>query len=176
MFGIGMPELMLIFVLALLVFGPKELPRIARTLGKAMAELRRASDDLRDGIQREIELAERAEAPTSPPQAVSSTTPSEAVSPTPETHGDPIPAGVPTESSGTPPGSIPAEVPSEPISSGPPEQVDEKSKESVEPAVTSSPPETSEVNEAQKSTGEHRSEKTMASPNPPVQPVETRNA
>jgi Tat protein translocase TatB subunit len=175
MFGIGMPELMLIFVLALLVFGPKELPRIARTLGKAMAELRRASDDLRDGIQREIELAERAEAPTSPPEAVPSTTPAEAISPTPETHGDPIPA-VPAECSGTPPGSISAEGPSDPTSSAPPEEVGEKSKGSVEPAVASSPPETSEVKEAQKSTGEHRSENITASPHPPAQPAETRNA
>lgn len=59
MFGIGMPELLIIFVIALLVFGPKELPKIGRTIGKAMGEFRRASDELREGIQREIDLAER---------------------------------------------------------------------------------------------------------------------
>ncbi len=56
-----MPELVVIFVIALLVFGPKELPKIGKSLGKAMAEFRRASDELKEGIQREIELAEREE-------------------------------------------------------------------------------------------------------------------
>jgi Tat protein translocase TatB subunit len=43
MFGIGMPELLVIFVVALVVLGPKRLPEVARTLGKAMAEFRRQS-------------------------------------------------------------------------------------------------------------------------------------
>jgi Tat protein translocase TatB subunit len=47
MFGIGMTELMVIFVIGLLVLGPKRLPELARTLGKTMAEFRRASNDLR---------------------------------------------------------------------------------------------------------------------------------
>ena len=47
MFGIGVQELAIILVVALLVFGPKRLPELARMLGKGMAEFRRASSDLR---------------------------------------------------------------------------------------------------------------------------------
>ena len=47
MFGIGMTELMVIFVIGLLVLGPKRLPELARSLGRTLAEFRRASTDLR---------------------------------------------------------------------------------------------------------------------------------
>src|SRR5207249_8054693 len=48
MFGIGMLELLLILVLALIVLGPKKLPELARALGKGMAEFRRATDELKE--------------------------------------------------------------------------------------------------------------------------------
>ncbi len=60
MFGsIGMPELILIFVVALLVFGPKKLPDLGKSLGRGLAEFKRASDDLKKTIEDEIEQGKR---------------------------------------------------------------------------------------------------------------------
>jgi Tat protein translocase TatB subunit len=53
MFGIGMPELLVILGLALIILGPKKLPEIARGLGKAMREFRRATNDLREQFEEE---------------------------------------------------------------------------------------------------------------------------
>ncbi len=50
MFGIGLPELLIIMALALIVIGPKKLPEIARALGKGMAEFRKASQELKDSL------------------------------------------------------------------------------------------------------------------------------
>lgn len=59
MFGsLGVPELILIFAVILIVFGPRRIPEIGRTLGKAMAEFRKATDDLKGTIEREVRLEE----------------------------------------------------------------------------------------------------------------------
>jgi TatA/E family protein of Tat protein translocase len=66
MFGIGMPELILILALALIVLGPKKLPELARALGKGMAEFRRATDELKDELrQMEHEIEETSPGATS---------------------------------------------------------------------------------------------------------------
>jgi Tat protein translocase TatB subunit len=54
MFGIGMPELLVILGLALILIGPKKLPQLAKSLGKTMGELRKATDDLKETISEEI--------------------------------------------------------------------------------------------------------------------------
>jgi len=57
MFGIGTPELILIIVIALLVIGPRELPKIGRDVGRAFKNFQRAADDVKESITRGIEDA-----------------------------------------------------------------------------------------------------------------------
>lgn len=52
--NLGMPELIFIFVLALLILGPKKLPELGKSLGKGLSEFKRATNDLRDSLQEEI--------------------------------------------------------------------------------------------------------------------------
>ena len=84
MFGsLGIPELIAIFIVVLIVFGPRKLPEIGRTLGKALGEFRKATDDFKNTIEREVRLEElkgikaaSMDSFVTPVEAVSRTTPS----------------------------------------------------------------------------------------------------
>ena len=54
--SIGMPELLVIFVIALVVFGPRKLPELGRSLGRTIAEFKRATSELQSTLEREIDL------------------------------------------------------------------------------------------------------------------------
>ena len=76
MFGnIGMQELLIIFVIALIIFGPRRLPDLGRSLGRSIAEFKRASNELRSTLEDEIRVDEQrqtraATAPAPPPAPV----------------------------------------------------------------------------------------------------------
>lgn len=59
MFGLGLPELLLIFVVALLVFGPKKLPDMGKSIGRAMAEFKKASEDFQETVRSEMKEVEK---------------------------------------------------------------------------------------------------------------------
>jgi len=57
--SIGMPELIIIFVIALIIFGPRKLPELGRSLGKSLSEFKRASNELKSTLEEEIRLDEQ---------------------------------------------------------------------------------------------------------------------
>jgi sec-independent protein translocase protein TatA len=79
--SIGMPELIIIFVIALIFFGPRKLPELGRSLGKSLAEFKRATNELKSTLEDEIRLEEQRvnlEATRAPAaQTAASTTPAE---------------------------------------------------------------------------------------------------
>jgi Tat protein translocase TatB subunit len=70
MFDIGLQELVVIFVIALVVFGPKNLPQLGRALGRAMREFRKASDEFRSTIETNLQINEVDPPPSSLPDPV----------------------------------------------------------------------------------------------------------
>ena len=58
MFGIGMPEMLLLLAIALVVIGPKKLPDLAKSLGRAMREFKKATNELKETMQIDSELSD----------------------------------------------------------------------------------------------------------------------
>ena len=85
--SLGFPELIVIFVIALIIFGPRKLPEIGKSLGKSLAEFKKASNELRNTLEEEIRIEEQRD-------ATKSVTP-----PAPPTHAEPQAAPVRTDHS-----------------------------------------------------------------------------
>ena len=76
MFGsIGMPELIIIFVIALVIFGPRKLPELGRSLGRSLSEFKKASNELRSTLEEEIRIEEQKEAAVKAQAAAASAPP-----------------------------------------------------------------------------------------------------
>ena len=107
MFGIGLPELLVILVVALIVLGPKRLPEVARTLGKGLAEFRRATADITDelrGAQHMLEEEARAatRSVAQPAKVAKAKLPAESSEETPAENpaAEPVPPSPPRGSTG----------------------------------------------------------------------------
>lgn len=72
MFGIGIPELIVILVIAIIVIGPEKLPDMAKALGRAFAEIKKATEEIKSSVKEDIEKAAQ-EKPSAdhPPQTTS---------------------------------------------------------------------------------------------------------
>ena len=74
--NIGMGELIIIFTIALLIFGPRKLPELGRSLGKSLSEFKKASNELRSTLEEEIRVEEQQQRETAKtPPAVTAGTP-----------------------------------------------------------------------------------------------------
>ena len=90
---IGMPEMVVIAVIALIIFGPRKLPELGKSLGKSIAEFKRASNELKNTLEDEIRTEELQEARKSAqiPPAVSAPTSTPAPVATAAPEGEPTP-------------------------------------------------------------------------------------
>ncbi len=84
MFGpLGMPELVIIFFIALIIFGPKKLPELGRSLGRSLSEFKRASNELKNTLEEEIRVEEQREASAKSSPAPAAPTVARSVEPDP---------------------------------------------------------------------------------------------
>ena len=103
MFGIGMPEFILIAVVALIVFGPKKLPELAKSMGRAVREFKKATSELKETMQVDSDLAEVKQAFTELHSEVDKSIRSEAGRPESPAGTEPAPA----------PAALPASAPAD---------------------------------------------------------------
>ena len=111
MFGIGFQEMLIILVVVLIFFGPKRLPDLAKSLGKGIAEFKKASEEVRKGIEDAVKEQSAEEAPK-PPEDLSAYGKAPGSAPAPSVPAKPEPAPpteVPAPASGTPPDNAPVE-------------------------------------------------------------------
>jgi len=129
MFGtLGGPEVILILVVALIVFGPRRLPEIGKSMGKMLAEFRKASNDFKRTIEDELEAEKTKESPPTPIPAPETTPPVSDVAATeattaampeaavvPEVAPAPAPTFEGADASGTPESEPRVDRPAEPV-------------------------------------------------------------
>ena len=111
MFGIGFQEMLIILVVVLIFFGPKRLPDLAKSLGKGIAEFKKASEEVRKGIEDAVKEESVAET-TKPPEDLSSYGKAPGSDPAPKeppTAEPAPPTEVPVHASSTPPDDPPME-------------------------------------------------------------------
>jgi|YelNatPaOPRAMG01_1025707.scaffolds.fasta_scaffold01529_9 TatA/E family protein of Tat protein translocase len=136
MFDIGSGELLLILVIALLLFGPQKLPELGKSLGRAIREFKRATQELQDTIEREVEDIKRTATVEPPPKRPNGALPAPSYRPPAETASPPAASPVEPEQADAfaPSGSQPPvqTPPSISPASGEPERLDEP-PETVEP-------------------------------------------